>query len=95
MQTSNIRADAAPGNRVISQALARIRLAARQGKKERFTALYHHINLELLRHAFFAIKREAAPGVDVLTWRGYAANLGSNLKDLHARVQSGAYRALP
>jgi RNA-directed DNA polymerase len=79
----------------VSQVLARIRQAARQRKKERFTALYHHINVELLRDAFFALKREAAPGVDGLTWQDYATKLGSNLTDLHARVQRGAYRALP
>jgi RNA-directed DNA polymerase len=79
----------------VSQVLARIRQTARQRKKERFTALFHHINIELLRDAFFALKREAAPGVDGLTWQGYATNLGSHLKDLHARVQRGAYRARP
>ena len=79
----------------MSQALARIRQAARQRTKERFTALFHHINLELLRDAFFALKREAAPGVDGLTWQGYATGLENNLKDLHARLQRGAYRALP
>ena len=79
----------------VSQALARIRQTARQRKKERFTALFHHINRELLREAFFALKREAAPGVDGLTWQGYAAKLESNLEDLHARVHRGAYRALP
>jgi RNA-directed DNA polymerase len=79
----------------LSQVLARIRQTARQRKKERFTALYHHINPELLRSSFFALKREAAPGVDGLTWQGYTANLESNIKDLHARVQRGAYRALP
>jgi group II intron reverse transcriptase/maturase len=75
--------------------LARIRQAARQRKKERFTALFHHINVELLRNASLAIKREAAPGVDGLTWEAYATNLEVNLQDLHARVQRGAYRALP
>jgi RNA-directed DNA polymerase len=79
----------------VSQVLARIRQAARQRKKERFTTLFHHINLELLRDAFFALKREAAPGVDGLTWQDYAANLETSLKDLHARVQRGTYRALP
>jgi RNA-directed DNA polymerase len=79
----------------MSQVLARIRQTARQRKKERFTALYHHINLELLRSSFFALQREAAPGVDGMTWEGYTANLESNLKDLHVRVQRGAYRALP
>ena len=78
-----------------AQALARIRQTARERKKERFTALYHHLNLELLRTSFLALKQEAAPGVDGMTWQGYAANLESNLEDLHARVQRGAYRALP
>jgi RNA-directed DNA polymerase len=79
----------------VSQVLARIRQTARVRKKERFTALFHHINVELLRDAFFAIRREAAPGVDGVTWQDYAANVETNLHDLHARVQRGAYRALP
>ncbi len=79
----------------VSQALDRIRQAARQRKKERFTALLHHINLDLLRVAFFALKRDAAPGVDGLTWRAYEAELEPRLADLHARVHRGAYRALP
>ena len=79
----------------VSPALARIRQAARQRKKERFTALFHHINPDLLRDAFFALKREAAAGVDGLTWQGFAGDLENKLKDLHARVQRGAYRALP
>ena len=53
----------------VSQALDRVRKAARQRKKEKFTALLHHINDELLREAFFAIKRDAAPGVDGVTWQ--------------------------
>jgi len=53
----------------VSQALERVRQAARQRKKERFTALLHHINIDLLRMAFFALKRDAAPGVDGLTWQ--------------------------
>jgi group II intron reverse transcriptase/maturase len=83
------------GRETTSQTLERIQQTARLRKKERFTALYHHINLELLESSFFALKREAAPGVDGMTWQGYAANLGNNIKDLHARVQRGAYRALP
>jgi retron-type reverse transcriptase len=79
----------------VSQVLARIRQTARVRKKERFTALFHHISVELLRDAFFAIRREAAPGVDGVTWQDYAANVETNLHDLHARVQRGAYRALP
>ena len=79
----------------VSQVLARIRQTARERKKERFTALFHHINVELLRDAFFTVRREAAPGVDGVTWQDYEANVETNLQDLHARVQRGAYRALP
>jgi RNA-directed DNA polymerase len=79
----------------VSQALGRVRRAARQRKKERFTALLHHLSLDLLRVAFFALKRDAASGVDGLTWRAYEAELEPKLADLHARVHRGAYRALP
>jgi len=79
----------------VSQALDRIRQVARQRKKERFTALFHHISVDLLRTAFFALKREAAAGVDGLKWQDYEADLERNLEELHARVQRGAYRALP
>ena len=79
----------------VSQALDHIRQAARQRKKERFTALFHHISLDLLRMAFLDLKRNAAPGVDGLTWQDYEADLDRNLTDLHDRVHRGAYRALP
>src|SRR5262249_1874084 len=73
----------------------RVRQAARQRKKEKFTALLHHINIDLLRMAFFALKRDAAPGMDGLTWQTYEADLDRNLTDLHSRVHRAAYRALP
>jgi RNA-directed DNA polymerase len=79
----------------VSQALERVRTAARQRKKERFTALFHHISVELLRTAFFALKRDAAPGIDGLTWQEYEADLDRRIEDLHERVQRAAYRALP
>jgi RNA-directed DNA polymerase len=79
----------------VSQALERIRKVARERKKERFTALFHHINADLLEEAFFALKENAAPGVDRLTWKDYEADLERKLEDLHERVQRGAYRALP
>jgi RNA-directed DNA polymerase len=79
----------------VSQALARIRQAAKQRKKERFTSLLHHVSVDLLRLSFFALKKDAAPGVDGLAWRDYEANLEGNLEDLHDRVHRGAYRALP
>jgi RNA-directed DNA polymerase len=79
----------------VSQGLVRVRQAARQRKKERFTALLHHVTVDLLREAFYALKRKAAPGVDGLTWPDYEAELEDHLQDLHARVHRGAYRALP
>jgi RNA-directed DNA polymerase len=79
----------------VSQGLDRVRHAARQRKKERFTALLHHVTVDLLRDAFLALKRRAAPGVDGLTWRDYEADLEGNLQGLHIRVQRGTYRALP
>src|SRR5215212_5875624 len=74
---------------------ARVRHVARQRKKERFTALLHHVSPDRLRTAFFALKRQAAPGVDGLTWQAYEADLDRRIEDLHERVHRGAYRALP
>ena len=73
----------------VSQALDRVRQAAGQRKKEKFTARFHHLSIGLFRESFFA-KRDAAPGVDGLTWRTYEADLDRNLTDLHSRVQRGA-----
>ena len=79
----------------VSQALERIRKVAKERKKEKFTALFHHISIELLEEAYFELKEDAAPGVDRLTWMDYEADLERKLEDLHDRVQRGAYRALP
>jgi group II intron reverse transcriptase/maturase len=79
----------------VSQALDRIRKAARQKREEKFTALHHHLSIPMLRTAFYALKRDAAPGVDGLTWQDYEADLDRKIEDLHARVQRGAYRAQP
>ena len=79
----------------VLQALERIRNAARHRKEEKFTSLAHHISIAMLRVAFFALKRDAAPGVDGLTWQAYEADLDRNLTDLFSRVHRGAYRALP
>src|SRR5258708_39516124 len=79
----------------VSQALERIRKVAGERKKERFTALFHHISIDLLEEAFYGLKQDAAPGVDRLTWTDYEADLECKLQDLHRRVQRGAYRALP
>ena len=79
----------------VSQALERIRQAARQRKKEKFTALFHHVSIDHLAEAFSELKENAAAGVDGLTCRDYEQHLERNLEDLHARVHRGAYRALP
>jgi RNA-directed DNA polymerase len=79
----------------VSQGLDRVRQAARQRKKEKFTALLHHVTVVLLRDAFLALKRRAAPGVDGVTWQDYEVSLEGNLQDLHDRVHRGAYRARP
>jgi len=79
----------------VSPGLDRVRQAARQRKKERFTTLLHHVTVDLLRDAFLALRRRAAPGVDGLTWEDYEADLEGNLRELHARVHRGTYRALP
>ncbi len=79
----------------VSQALERVRDAARRRKKEQFTTLFHHLDASMLRTAFFALKRDAAPGVDGLTWRAYEADLDLRIEELHERVHRGAYRAQP
>jgi RNA-directed DNA polymerase len=73
----------------VSQALERVRQAARQRKKEKFTALLHHISVETLEAAFYALKRKAAPGVDGVTWQEYEADLERRLIDLHGRITAG------
>src|SRR6202171_1968064 len=87
--------DRAQNRASVSQALERIRQAARQRKKEKFTTLLHHLSTVHLEQAFLELKEHAAAGVDGLTWRDYEADLERNLEDLHARVHRGAYRALP
>ena len=79
----------------MSQSLDRVRKAARLRKKDRFTALFHHINVDTLRTAFYALRRKAAPGVDGMRWQDYEADLELRLRDLHRRVQRGAYRPQP
>src|SRR6201981_1797812 len=79
----------------VTQELSRVRQAARHRKKERFTALLHHLNVDTLRTAFLALKRKAAPGVDGVTWQDYEADLEPNLEDPHSEIHRGAYRPQP
>ena len=83
---------AGPG---VSSDLDRVRQVARKDRDVRFTALLHHVTVDRLREAYRAISPNAAPGVDGVTWRDYGLDLEANLRDLHARVQRGAYRAMP
>ena len=78
-----------------SIALQRVREVARRDRRARFTALLHHVTVDLLRESFYALKRHAAPGVDGLTWEQYEADLEDRLPDLHRRVHLGTYRAQP
>jgi hypothetical protein len=79
----------------MSQGLHGVRQAARKRKQERFTALLHHLNVGLLRDSFYALKRQASPGIDGVTWQEYETGLEDRLTDLHRRVHRGAYRAQP
>ena len=83
------------GKERVSQGLERVRTAAREHREMRFTALLHHMTVDLLRESFYALKRKAAPGVDGVTWHEYETGLEERLVDLHGRVHRGAYRAQP
>jgi RNA-directed DNA polymerase len=85
-----------PSRESVPSALERVRQAARKDKKQRFTALLHHIyDVERLLTAFSGIKKDAAAGVDGETWEHYVENLKANLQDLSHRLKRGAYRARP
>ena len=75
--------------------LDRVREVARRDKDARFTALLHHVSLERLVMAYWALSPKAAPGVDGVTWADYGQDLVASLRDLHDRVHSGRYRARP
>jgi RNA-directed DNA polymerase len=75
--------------------LGRVRRAAQKDEDARFTALLHHVDVGRLRAAYFALSPKAAAGVDGVTWADYGVELEANLRDLHARVHRGAYRARP
>ena len=79
----------------VSSDLDRVRQVARKDRDVRFTALLHHVTVDRLREAYGAIRPDAAAGVDGVTWADYGLDLEENLRDLHARVQRGAYRARP
>ncbi|MTJ79549.1 MAG: hypothetical protein F8N37_00805 [Telmatospirillum sp.] len=84
-----------PSREGVTAGLERIRTAARLKKKERFTALLHHVTVDLLRSAYSWLKRDAAAGVDGVTWEDYGVDLERRLADLHGRVHRGSYRTQP
>ena len=75
--------------------LDRVREAARRDGKLRFTALLHHVTVDLLRDSYHSLKKQAAPGVDGVTWEEYGQDLEARVRDLHGRIHRGAYRAKP
>jgi group II intron reverse transcriptase/maturase len=94
----NAASESRPGRSAglgVSSDLDRVRQVARRDKDVRFTALLHHVTVERLEAAYRAIRPGAAPGVDGVTWQEYGRELEGNLRDLHARVHRGAYRAKP
>ena len=92
--TGETRSGLSAGQGALSE-LGRVRRVAAMDKEARFTALLHHVDVDRLRAAYGAVKPKAAPGVDGVTWGDYGLDLEDNLKDLHARVHRGAYRARP
>jgi len=78
-----------------SSGIDRVRKAAQERKGEKFTTLLHHIDATLLRRAYHWLKREAAPGVDGMTWDAYGDGLEARLRDLESRIHRGSYRAQP
>ena len=92
--TSETRSGHGGGQGALSE-LGRVRRVAATDKEARFTALLHHVDVDRLRAAYRALKPKAAPGVDGVTWEDYGVDLEANLRDLHARVHRGAYRARP
>jgi RNA-directed DNA polymerase len=70
----------------MSQGLDGVRKAAKESKQQQFTALLHHLSIDLLRESFYALQRRASPGVDGVTWQEYETGLEDRLIDLHSRV---------
>ena len=91
-QTTAVRT---PSRGAASNRLDAVRRTARQSRDVRFTALLHHITIDRLKRSYIALKRDAAPGIDGVTWRAYGDNLDEKLKDLHERVHRGSYRSRP
>jgi len=79
----------------VPQGLAGVRRVAQEQPGTKFTALLHHLTVDLLRESFYALKRKAAPGVAGVKWKEYETGREGRLIDLHSRVHRGAFRAQP
>jgi RNA-directed DNA polymerase len=77
----------------VSQGLDGVRQKAQGNKQEQFTALLHHLTIDLLQQSYYALQRSAAPGVDGVSWQQYEEDLEARLTELHGRIHRGAYRA--
>jgi len=84
-----------PGRVSGPSGLSRVREAARKDGKLRFTALLHHVTEDKLRTSYYSLKKQAAPGVDGVTWEEYGSELEVRIRDLQDRIHRGAYRARP
>jgi retron-type reverse transcriptase len=93
--TSQERTQPAQEGKRVSQGLAGVRKVAQEKRQERFTSLLHHVTVDLLRSSFFGLKKDAAPGVDGVTWAEYENDLEARLTGLKDRIHRGAYRAQP
>ena len=78
-----------------SMGLEGVRIAAKRDKKSQFTALLHHITPQLLAQSFYALRKDAAPGVDAVTWQDYEEGLHERVQTLHRQIHVGGYRATP
>jgi RNA-directed DNA polymerase len=98
LREGNAASETRPGSKAgvsVPSALDRVRRVAKQDRDVRFISLLHHVDVDRLRAAFWALNPKAATGVDGVTWQDYGEELEANLRDLHARVHRGAYRAKP
>jgi hypothetical protein len=93
--TEQLNSSRTPSRSSEPSGLDRVRQAAREDQGLRFTALLHHVNVDLLRSSYQSLKKQAAAGVDGVTWEEYGEGLEDRLNDLHGRIHRGAYRAKP
>lgn len=90
-----LTANRTQGRVFASRGLQGVREKARQDKRVRFTALLHHVTVELLQEGFYALRRNAAVGVDQMTWHAYEQGLSTRLEQLHEAIHTGRYRTQP